>query len=504
MWDGDLTGEVIGGRYALGDLYGSGGMADVYRAFDTRLDRRVAIKLFQGSATREDRVRLDREVQVLAALRCPGVVAVYDTGSFQGRPFFVMQPVEGGTLRRRMREPLPPGVVARIGAQVAEVLAHVHRHGVVHRDVKPSNILLEPDERRAYLADFGLALQAHVTRVTRSGMLVGTAGYLAPEQVRGAEVGPAADVYALGLVLLECLTGRPEYPGGDTEAALSRLHREPRVPEGLPAPWIAALTAMTRSLPTRRPDAAECAALLTEAERAGAAPSTEVVPASRVPAPVVRVDAPPVDAPPVDVGPAEVGSADVGSAEVGSIEVASAGAVPVDAAPARRGPAEVPRAGLARAGAPPAGVPASDPVPVRPSSRRKAVLVLSGVVAAVGVLAVVVAVNLPGAETRQQSGPPVTIDATAVPPPSASTVTVVRELPAPTEAPPSTSPTGSARAVPPEDRPAADDPSPQTTAEPPAGQGRGQGQHQDHDRPSPPTGKGKGKPEHRGGKDDGG
>jgi len=270
MWDGDLTGEVVDGRYALGDLYGSGGMAEVYRAFDTRLDRRVAVKLFQGTATREDRIRLDREAQVLAGLRYPGVVAVYDTGSFRGRPFYVMQAVEGGTLRRRMREPLAPEVVARIGAQVARILAHVHRHDVVHRDVKPSNILLDAGERRAYLADFGLALQAQATRVTRSGVLVGTAGYLAPEQVRGGEVGPAADVYALGLVLLECLTGRPEYPGGDTEAALARLHRDPRVPANLPDPWVEALTAMTHALPTKRPTADECARLLTAAEPASA------------------------------------------------------------------------------------------------------------------------------------------------------------------------------------------------------------------------------------------
>lgn len=270
MWDGDLTGEVVDGRYALGGLYGSGGMAEVYRAYDTELDRKVAIKVFQGTATPEDQIRLDREAQMLSELDCPGVVAVYGTGSYRGRPFYVMQAVDGGTLRRRMREALAPEVVARIGSQVAEILGHVHRNDVVHRDVKPSNILLATDERRAYLADFGLALQGQVTRVTRSGVLVGTAGYLAPEQVRGAEVGPPADVYALGLVLLECLTGRPEYPGGDTEAALARLHREPRIPANLPAEWVDVLTAMTHTLPSKRPTAAECAAMLTAAERASA------------------------------------------------------------------------------------------------------------------------------------------------------------------------------------------------------------------------------------------
>ncbi|MEU4745548.1 serine/threonine-protein kinase, partial [Actinosynnema sp. NPDC023658] len=267
MWDGDLTGEVVDGRYALGSLYGSGGMAEVYRALDTRLDRKVAIKFFLGEGG-EDRIRLDREAQVLAAMHCPGLVEVYGTGTFRGRPYFVMQPVDGGTLRRRMRGAMSPEVVAVIGSQVAGVLAHVHSHDVVHRDVKPSNILLDTTGRRAYLADFGLALQGQVTRVTRSGVLVGTAGYLAPEQVRGGDVRPSADVYALGLVLLECLTGRPEYPGGDTEAALSRLHREPRVPADLPGPWTDVLTAMTATDPTKRPSAAECERLLTRAQRA--------------------------------------------------------------------------------------------------------------------------------------------------------------------------------------------------------------------------------------------
>ncbi|MFI9008032.1 protein kinase [Actinosynnema sp. NPDC053489] len=270
MWDGDLTDEVVDDRYVLGSLFGSGGMAEVYRAVDTRLDRTVAIKFFLGEASGEDRIRLDREAEVLGSLRCPGLVEVYGTGSFRGRPYFVMQPVEGGTLRRRMRGAMPPEAVAAIGAQVAGVLAHVHANGVVHRDVKPSNILLDPTGRRAYLTDFGLALQAQVTRVTRSGVLVGTAGYLAPEQVRGGDVEPAADVYALGLVLLECLTGRPEYPGGDTEAALARLHRSPRVPADLPDPWAGVLTAMTASDPAKRPSAAECERLLGQARRASA------------------------------------------------------------------------------------------------------------------------------------------------------------------------------------------------------------------------------------------
>jgi len=278
VWDGDLSGKVVGGRYELGGLLGTGGMAEVYRAKDTRLDRSVAIKLFLSGATPEDQIRLDREAQMLAALHTPGVVTVFDTGSHRGRPYYVMQVVDGGTLRQRMRQPLPPSLVARIGAQVADTLDFVHAWGIVHRDIKPSNILLDDTGRQAYLADFGLALQAHATRVTRSGLLVGTAGYLAPEQLRGREVAPPTDIYALGLVLLECLTGQPEYPGGDTEAALARLSRPARVPAGLPEPWTEVLVSMTHSDPSRRPRAAECADLLREAQTAsvGVPPLTDI------------------------------------------------------------------------------------------------------------------------------------------------------------------------------------------------------------------------------------
>jgi serine/threonine protein kinase len=243
-------------------------MAEVYRAHDVRLSRPVAVKLFRDSAIAEDQIRLDREAKMLAGLRCPGVVTVFDTGSYEDRPFYVMQVIDGGTLRKRMTAALPPEAVARMGAQVAETLSFVHAAGVVHRDIKPSNILLCEEEHQAYLADFGLALQAHVTRVTRTGMLVGTAGYLAPEQLRGVDVAPPTDIYALGLVLLECLTGRPEYPGGDTEAALARLSRDARVPEGLPEPWGKILTSMTDSDPKRRPAASECAEALRAAQLA--------------------------------------------------------------------------------------------------------------------------------------------------------------------------------------------------------------------------------------------
>ncbi|MDT7783475.1 MAG: eukaryotic-like serine/threonine-protein kinase [Pseudonocardiales bacterium] len=264
-WDGDLTGTVIDDRYVVGSLLGSGGMAEVYRAYDRSTTSSVAIKIFSGPGLPDDELRLQREASMLLTLDCPGVIPVYESGMLSRRPYFVMREITGGTLRQRMRDPLPPRFVARIGGQIASVLHHVHGLGVVHRDIKPSNILLDDEEKQAYLADFGLALVAEVTRVTTSGVLVGTAGYLSPEQVRGSTVGPPCDVYALGLVLLECLTGRAEYPGGDAEAALARLARSPRIPIDLPLAWVSLLSAMTEMDPRRRPTAEMCARSLAAA-----------------------------------------------------------------------------------------------------------------------------------------------------------------------------------------------------------------------------------------------
>jgi hypothetical protein len=292
-WDGDLTGTVIDDRYVVGSLLGSGGMAEVYRAYDRSSTSSVAIKIFSGPGLPDDELRLQREATMLSSVECPGLIPVYASGTVSHRPYFVMREITGGTLRQRMREPLPPRFVARIGGQIAAVLDHVHGLGVVHRDIKPSNILLDDAEKQAYLADFGLALIAEVTRVTTSGVLVGTAGYLSPEQVKGSSVGPPADVYSLGLVLLECLTGRSEYPGGDAEAALARLARSPRIPIDLPLAWVSLLSAMTDMDPSRRPTAAQCARSLSAAHEASRGlpallPGAAVADAPSAPAEVPR------------------------------------------------------------------------------------------------------------------------------------------------------------------------------------------------------------------------
>ena len=258
--------ELLADRYELTEVIGIGGMAEVYRAWDTRLRRPVAVKLFAASADLDNTRRFDNEVRILAGLSHPGLVSVYDTGTSDRKPFVVLRLVDGPTLRHRMAEgPLPVDEVRSLGAAVADALAHVHDQGVVHRDVKPSNILLDHDGTPS-LADFGLAHSIGSTRLTRTGLIVGTAAYLAPEQVRGSEVGSAADVYALGLVLLECLTGRCEYTGSDAETILSRLHRSPTIPEHLPVDLVWLLTLMTSQSPGDRPTAHQCADVLSSGQ----------------------------------------------------------------------------------------------------------------------------------------------------------------------------------------------------------------------------------------------
>jgi serine/threonine protein kinase len=252
---------VLADRYELHEVLGRGGMADVYRATDRLLSRQVAVKVLRDAAGDEtDRLRFTHEARTLARLSHPGLVMVLDAGITSEQPFLVMELVEGSTLSQLCASgPVDPSRARTIGARVADALAYAHAQGIVHRDVKPGNVLLGTD-RRVKLADFGIArLIGDTVRHTRTGLAIGTAAYLAPEQVRGEELTTAADVYSLGLVLLEALTGQRAYPGTPTEAALARLARAPHVPADLPDDWPALLTAMTALAPADRPGAAEVA-----------------------------------------------------------------------------------------------------------------------------------------------------------------------------------------------------------------------------------------------------
>ena len=278
---------VVGGRYRLDALAGRGGSAEVWKATDTALDRVVALKLVTVAAD-ASAARAGEEARTLARLSHPSLVPVYDAGTDEdGRPWVVMEFVEGETLSDALRRgPLTPEAAAGTGRSVAQALEHVHEQGLVHRDVKPANVLIGAGGR-VRLTDFGIARLVDAAKVTSTGLMVGTASYLAPEQVAGERVGPPADVYALGLVLLESLTGRREYAGSTVEVALARLHRQPVVPADLPAGWAPLLHAMTGRDPRARPSAGQVADALAGI---GDATVMTAVPASTMLLPVLTDD----------------------------------------------------------------------------------------------------------------------------------------------------------------------------------------------------------------------
>jgi serine/threonine protein kinase len=233
---------------------------EIYQAHDRVLNRPVAVKLFPANLDPLGSYRAEEEIRTLGRLTHPGVVSMLDSGIHQNRLFLVTELVPGASLAKRIAEgPLPGPEVVRMGAELAAALAHVHDNGIVHRDIKPANILLD-QAGRPRLNDFGIALRADQSRLTDGRDIIGTPAYLAPEQVRGSDIGPAADIYALGLVLLECVTGRIEYPGtGRLAAAVARLERRPQVPAELPTRLATLLRLMTADRPGSRPTAAHCA-----------------------------------------------------------------------------------------------------------------------------------------------------------------------------------------------------------------------------------------------------
>ena len=270
----EILGSVLGGRYRVVSLIGNGGMAKVFRAFDEALTRDVAIKLIPLADSNPEAVRRQRnETDVLASLNHHALVTLFDVGTTATREgehaYLVMEYVDGPTLRSMIDEPMPAREVAEIGENIAEALHYTHGRGIVHRDIKPANILLAdsamPDRRyHAKLADFGIARLMGSAHLTSTGFIVGTASYLSPEQARGERVGGAADVYALGLVLLEALTGQQAYPGSSIETVVARLSSPPRIPGMLGRRWGELLQRMTAPEPASRPEPLEAAMALRE------------------------------------------------------------------------------------------------------------------------------------------------------------------------------------------------------------------------------------------------
>jgi serine/threonine-protein kinase len=243
-----VTGaRVLGGRYALRGVLGAGGMATVWRATDEVLGREVAVKVLspQFAADPAFLARFEREARYAAALSHPGLVTVFDAGRDGAEPFIVMELVTGRTLRQVLAEAgmLPAGQAVGIAAAVCEALAAAHAAGLVHRDIKPANIVLAADGQ-VKLLDLGIA---RAEGGTRTGAVLGTAAYLSPEQASGEPAGPRADLYSLGCVLFEMLTGAPPF-SADTAVALAyrQVHDDPGPPSarrpGLPArlDWITA------------------------------------------------------------------------------------------------------------------------------------------------------------------------------------------------------------------------------------------------------------------------
>jgi len=255
-----LVGAVLDGRYRVEGIIATGGMSAVYRGLDTRLDRPVAIKVMESryAVDQQFLTRFQREARAVARLKDPGLVAVYDQGVDGHHPFLVMELVEGGTLRELLRErgPMPPHAVAAVLRPVLGGLAVAHRSGLVHRDVKPENVLIS-DEGEVKIADFGLVRAVAEAKITSDSVILGTAAYLSPEQVSSGDATPRSDVYGCGILIYELLTGGTPFCGDSPLAvAYARMDTDVRPP-----------STVIRGVPTQFDDLVRHATARNAAER---------------------------------------------------------------------------------------------------------------------------------------------------------------------------------------------------------------------------------------------
>jgi serine/threonine protein kinase, bacterial len=283
-----LVGALLDGRYRIEAVIATGGMSAVYRGIDTRLDRPVAIKVMDSRYAGDQQflTRFQLEARAVARLKDPGLVAVYDQGVDGGHPFLAMELVEGGTLRELLQErgPMPPHAVAAVLRPVLGGLAVAHRSGLVHRDVKPENVLIS-DTGEVKIADFGLVRALAAAKITSDSVILGTAAYLSPEQVSSGDASPRSDVYACGILVYELLTGVTPF-GGDSPLAVAyaRMDNDVRPPstviQGVPTQFDDFIRhATARNAADRFADAQEMAVELDKiADELG-------LPEFRVPAP---------------------------------------------------------------------------------------------------------------------------------------------------------------------------------------------------------------------------
>ncbi len=255
------TGAVLADRWELLERLATGGMGEVFRALDRDAGEQVAVKVLRPEVA-EGAQRFADEVATLRALDHPNIVRLLDAGEHDGVPFLVMELVPGKPLDRTLEQrTLDAEEMRRVGIEIASALEYIHDHDIVNRDINPGNILFDEHDV-AKLADFGIAMLVGATRITETNVTIGSAAYLAPEQITDEPIGPPADVYALGLVLLEAYTGEPAFSGPLKEAAIARLARDPKVPEDLPESWQRLLVLMTARDQMTRPGAGEVAAML--------------------------------------------------------------------------------------------------------------------------------------------------------------------------------------------------------------------------------------------------
>ncbi|MFF7656490.1 serine/threonine-protein kinase [Streptomyces sp. NPDC007983] len=280
---GDLTGRLLGGRYRVTGQLGRGGMGVVCRAVDELLGREVAVKVLRaytdasGAELADLRTRMQREARAAARIRHSGVITVHDVADEDGLPVIVMELIDGPSLddlidERGVVEPLE---AARIGANVADALAAGHDVGVLHRDVKPGNVLIDRGGR-VVLTDFGIASMeapddGATTKLTRSGELIGSLDYLAPERAQGQDPGPASDVWALGMTLYAAVEGSSPFRRTSVWSTLTAIVTEPLPEPRLAGPLAPVLRELMDKAPEGRPTAAEARQLL-EAVAAEAAP----------------------------------------------------------------------------------------------------------------------------------------------------------------------------------------------------------------------------------------
>ncbi|HET8880507.1 MAG TPA: protein kinase [Arthrobacter sp.] len=270
------SGLLLSGRYRIETLIGRGSQSTVYRAYDELLHREVAVKIFRNEAEDLERTRQQsQEVRILAGMSHHALVTLFDAGADLSDPdarltYLVMELVRGQDLRHRsLQGPLSAAHMAHIGYDLADGLSYIHHHGIVHRDIKPANILLvdysnEDRRPRAKLTDFGVAAILGQDRADDDGGTSGTPAYLSPEQAGGGPAGPASDIYSLGLVLLEGLTGKMAYPGAPIQSAVARLLHDPQIPEELAPMWVSLLSSMLSRDPAARPQAREVSLALRQ------------------------------------------------------------------------------------------------------------------------------------------------------------------------------------------------------------------------------------------------